>query len=224
MKLDVNVIWVVGCAGLVLMMQPGFMCLESGLTRSKNSINVAIKNLVDLGISIASFWCFGFAIMFGATQLGWFGSSGFFLNIETNPQLAAFFLFQMMFCGTATTIVSGALAERLKFRGYLIISLLISSLIYPLFGHWAWNGLGTAQLTGWLGALGFSDFAGSSIVHSVGGWVSLAALLIVGSRTGKYTKTSDRYWQSNKIHGSNLPFSVLGVMLRELVVVKGGNS
>ena len=213
MKLDVNVIWVVGCAGLVLMMQPGFMCLESGLTRSKNSINVAIKNLVDLGISIASFWCFGFAIMFGATQLGWFGSSGFFLNIETDPQLAAFFLFQMMFCGTATTIVSGALAERLKFRGYLIISLLISSLIYPLFGHWAWNGLGTAQLTGWLGALGFSDFAGSSVVHSVGGWVSLAALLIVGSRTGKYTKTSDRYWQSNKIHGSNLPFSVLGVML-----------
>ena len=213
MKLDINVIWVVGCAGLVLMMQPGFMCLESGLTRSKNSINVAVKNLVDLGISIASFWCFGYAIMFGATKFGWVGSSGFFLNIETDHQLAAFFLFQMMFCGTATTIVSGALAERLKFRGYLIISLLISGVIYPLFGHWAWNGLGTPELVGWLGRLGFSDFAGSSVVHSVGGWVSLAALLIIGSRTGKYIKTSDRNWQSNKIHGSNLPFSVLGAML-----------
>ena len=150
--------------------------------------------------------------MFGASRLGFVGSSGFFLPIEDNPQLAAFFLFQMMFCGTATTIVSGALAERLKFRGYLIISMVISGLIYPVFGHWAWNGLGTAKIYGWLGRLGFSDFAGSTVVHSVGGWVSLAALLIVGSRTGKYIR-EDSHWESQKIHGSNLPFSVLGVML-----------
>ena len=207
--LDLNVVWVVGCAGLVLLMQPGFMCLESGLTRSKNSINVAIKNLADLGVSICLFWCFGYAFMFGASLAGWVGSSGFFLSIETDPKLAAFFIFQMMFCGTATTIVSGALAERLKFKGYLAIAMLISGLVYPLFGHWAWNGTGTGQLLGWLGRLGFVDFAGSSVVHSIGGWVSLAALLVVGPRTGRFPAKG----RPRKIHGSNLPFSVLGAML-----------
>ena len=160
--------------------------------------------------------------MFGSSQAGWIGSSGFLLQVETDPQLAAFFLFQMMFCGTATTLVSGALAERLKFRGYLLISMLTSGLIYPLFGHWAWNGTGTGQLFGWLGKLGFTDFAGSSVVHSIGGWVSLAALLVVGPRTGRFifdnnpdkTKFFSRFkGKSRKIHGSNLPFSVLGVML-----------
>ena len=202
--IDLDTIWVVGCAGLVLLMQPGFMCLESGLTRSKNSINVAVKNLADLGISICFFWVFGFAIMFGTSLLGWVGTSGFFLNFDNNSALAAFFIFQTMFCGTATTIVSGALAERLKFGGYIAIAILISGLIYPLFGHWVWNGTNGTQLTGWLAQIGFVDFAGASVVHSVGGWVSLAALLVVGPRTG---------WKSHRIHGSNLPFSVLGVML-----------
>ena len=211
--LDLNVIWVVGCAGLVLLMQPGFMCLESGLTRSKNSINVAIKNLVDLGISICFFWCFGYAIMFGVSSLGIIGSSDFFVSLDSNPQLAAFFLFQVMFCGTSTTIVSGALAERLKFKGYLAIAMLISGLIYPLFGHWVWNGTTTEQLNGWLSKLGFVDYAGSSVVHSVGGWVSLGALLVVGSRTGRFIHRDDLSWEAKKIHGSNLPFSVLGVML-----------
>ena len=220
--LDLNVIWVVGCAGLVLLMQPGFMCLESGLTRSKNSINVAVKNLADLGISICLFWCFGYALMFGASLGGWVGASGFFLSIETDPKLAAFFIFQMMFCGTATTIVSGALAERLKFKGYLLIAMLISGLVYPLFGHWAWNGTGAGPLFGWLGRLGFVDFAGSSVVHSIGGWVSLAALLVVGPRTGRFVIDKDSgslhrpqrsSGESRKIHGSNLPFSVLGAML-----------
>ena len=211
--LDLNVIWVVGCAGLVLLMQPGFMCLESGLTRSKNSINVAVKNLVDLGISICFFWCFSYAIMFGASQLGLIGSSGFFPSLEQDPKLAAFFLFQMMFCGTSTTIVSGALAERLKFKGYLAIAMLISGLIYPIYGHWVWNGTTTGQLNGWLGKLGFVDYAGSSVVHSVGGWVSLAALLVVGSRTGRFLARNKKGWEAQKIHGSNLPFSVLGVML-----------
>ncbi len=211
---DLNVIWVVGCAGLVLLMQPGFMCLESGLTRSKNSINVATKNLADLGISICFFWVFGFAIMFGASWHGWIGTSGYFLNIEDAPMLAAFFIFQTMFCGTSTTIVSGALAERLRFRGYVAIAMVSSGLIYPLFGHWAWNGTNAGQLSGWLGQLGFVDFAGASVVHSVGGWVSLAALLVVGPRTGRFTKReSSTRRQSHKIHGSNLPFSVLGAML-----------
>ena len=116
--LDLDVIWVVGCAGMVLLMQPGFMCLEAGLTRSKNSSNVAIKNQIDIGISICFFWCFDYALMFGASQAGWIGSSGFLLNVDSSQKLAAFFLFQMMLCGTATTIVSGALAERLKFGVY----------------------------------------------------------------------------------------------------------
>jgi ammonium transporter, Amt family len=212
LDLHLNVIWVVGCAGLVLLMQPGFMCLESGLTRSKNSINVAIKNLVDLGISVCFFWCFGYALMFGLDRFGLIGSSGFLIGLETDPKLAAFFLFQMMFCGTSTTIVSGALAERLKFKGYLAIAMVISGLVYPFFGHWVWNGTATGQLHGWLGKLGFVDFAGSSVVHSVGGWVSFAALLVVGSRTGRFGDR-DAPTKPRKIHGSNLPFSVLGVML-----------
>ena len=202
--IDLDTIWVVGCAGLVLLMQPGFMCLESGLTRSKNSINVAVKNLADLGISVCFFWVFGFAIMFGASWLGLIGTSGFVLDFERDSKLAAFFIFQTMFCGTATTIVSGALAERLKFQGYIAIAFIISGLIYPLYGHWVWNGANNDQLVGWLAQLGFVDFAGASVVHSVGGWVSLAALLVVGPRTG---------WKKQEIHGSNLPFSVLGVML-----------
>ena len=205
--IDLDTIWIVGCAGLVLLMQPGFMCLESGLTRSKNSINVAVKNLVDLGISICFFWAFGYALMFGASAAGLIGTSNFFLNLEEDTYLAAFFIFQMMFCGTATTIVSGALAERLKFEGYLIIAMLISGIVYPIFGHWVWNGSDVDVLAGWLGQLGFVDFAGSSVVHCVGGWVSLAALLVVGPRIGRFTN------QQNRIHASNLPFSVLGVML-----------
>ena len=172
--LELDVIWVVGCAGLVLLMQPGFMCLEAGLTRSKNSINVAIKNLIDLGISICFFWCFGYALMFGASQAGWIGGSGFFLDVESSPKLAAFFLFQLMFCGTSTTIVSGALAERLKFGGYLAIAALISGIIYPLFGHWAWNGADGAGLVGWLGRLGFVDFAGSTVLAGGAGMLSAA--------------------------------------------------
>jgi Amt family ammonium transporter len=206
--LDLDVAWTIGCAGLVFLMQPGFMCLECGLTRSKNNINVAVKNLADFGSSVVLFWIFGYALMFGASAAGWVGFDSFLLSIESDPKLAAFFIFQVMFCGTATTIVSGAVAERMKFPAYLIVATLISGLIYPLFGHWAWNGLGTEQLSGWLGRLGFFDFAGSTVVHSVGGWVSLAALLVVGPRTGRFQEGS-----IHKIHGSNLPFSVLGVML-----------
>ena len=159
--------------------------------------------------------------MFGSSWYGWIGTDGFFLSVESDPALAAFFIFQTMFCGTSTTIVSGALAERLRFRGYVAIAMVSSGLVYPLIGHWIWNGTNTGQLTGWLGQLGFVDFAGASVVHSVGGWVSLAALLVVGPRTGRFVKrapsrsqaAAKTRWQSHKIHGSNLPFSVLGAML-----------
>ena len=205
----IDILWLLICSGLVFLMQPGFMCLESGLTRSKNNINVALKNLTDFGISIVCFWGFGFAFMFGTSAAGIIGYSNFLFTTNLQPFEATFFLFQAMFCGTATTIVSGAVAERMKFATYLFVALLVSGFIYPIFGHWAWNGMDTGVLIGWLGQRGFIDFAGSSVVHSIGGWVSLATLLVIGPRTGRFPR--DR--PAEKIHGSNLPLSVLGVML-----------
>ncbi|NEO82793.1 MAG: ammonium transporter [Spirulina sp. SIO3F2] len=204
-----DTLWILVCSGLVFLMQPGFMCLESGLTRSKNSINVAVKNLADFGVSVALFWGLGFALMFGTTQQGWLGTSRFWLDLHQQPQLSAFFIFQVMFCSTATTIVSGAVAERLRFHIYLLIAMLASGLIYPLFGHWVWNGLDAGATDGWLGQLGFVDFAGSTVVHGVGAWVALAVLKVVGPRLGRFP--TDKSPQT--IQGSNLPLSVLGVML-----------
>jgi Amt family ammonium transporter len=185
-------------------MQAGFMCLESGLTRAKNSINVAVKNIADFGISVALFWIFGYGIMFGTSQAGWIGTSDFFPSAQTDRSLAiAFFIFQAMFCGTATTIISGAVAERLKFSAYIIIAILVSGIIYPLFGHWVWND------AGWLKQLGFVDFAGGTVVHAVGAMVSLATLILIGSRQGRF----DSSGKANKIQGANLPFAVLGALL-----------
>lgn len=210
---SIDTLWVLLCAGLVFFMQAGFMCLESGLTRSKNSINVAIKNFADFGISVALFWAFGFSIMFGLSQDGWWGVGYNFVNVGGEPSLAVFFLFQAMFCGTATTIISGAAAERLKFSAYLLVAGLASGLIYPVFGGWAWNGLATVAgietMGGWLENLGFRDFAGSTVVHSVGAWVGLATILVVGPRQGRFHKTG----KAAKIQGSNMPFSVLGTLI-----------
>lgn len=185
------------------------MCLESGLTRSKNSINVAVKNLADFGISAGLFWLFGYALMFGSSQTSWFGNTGFAPTFTDQPNQAVFFLFQMMFCGTATTIVSGAAAERLKFHAYLLLALFISGIIYPLFGHWTWNGIAPGNSGGWLENIGFIDFAGSTVVHSIGAWFGLAVVLVVGARHGRFSGKG----KSNRIQGSNLPFSVLGAML-----------
>ena len=205
----VDVFWVLICAGLVFLMQAGFTCMESGLTRSKNSINVAIKNITDFGISTILFWAFGFALMFGVSHGTWIGSTGFFSSLDEGTWPTAFFLFQLMFCATAVTIVSGATAERMRFRSYIIISIILSGLIYPIFGHWTWNGSQNGTTSGWLGMLGFVDFAGSTVVHSVGGWVALAALLVIGPREGRFPPVGTHI----KIHGSNLPLSVLGVLL-----------
>ena len=136
--MEIDLLWILLCSGLVFLMQAGFMCLESGLTRAKNSINVAVKNIADYGISVALFWIFGYGIMFGASQLGWWGSDRFLPSANNQSASAvALFIFQVMFCGTATTIISGAVAERLKFSAYIIIAVLVSGFIYPLFGHWA---------------------------------------------------------------------------------------
>lgn len=204
METDFDRLWVLISALLVFQMQAGFMGLEAGMTRSKNSMNIAIKNIADFGISISCFWLIGASLMFGTTQGGWFS-----LEIITTTSLPSiFFIFQAMFCGTAATIVSGAVAERLKFGGYLMISAFVSLLIYPLFGHWSWNGLGTGEHYGWLGQLGFVDFAGSTVVHSIGGWVALAIVLIIGARKGRFDGQQSRHFNA-----SNLPFSVLGALL-----------
>lgn len=203
-----NLSWVMICALLVILMQAGFMCLESGLTRSKNSINVAIKNLADFGLAVFIFWIMGYALMFGQSASGIVGTTGFLFEAVQMPE-TVFFFFQAAFCGTAVTIISGAVAERMHFSGYLIIVTLVSGLIYPLFGHWAWNGAAQGISNGWLGQLGFLDFAGSSVVHSVGGWVAFAALLIVGPRAGRFPKQG----AARDIIGHSIPLAILGVIL-----------
>ena len=202
--------WVIISSVLVFLMQPGFMCLESGLTRSKNSINVAIKNLADFVFSVICFWFLGFGLMFGVSHSGIIGTTGMMAEFGNDFHLSTFFLFQTMFCGTATTIFSGAVAERMRFSSYLIVSVLISILIYPLFGHWAWNGIDSGTPLGWLGTAGFIDFAGSTVVHSVGGWIALATLMVLGPRTGRFSAKDGK---PVEIHGSNLPLSVLGTLL-----------
>ena len=207
---NIDILWVVVSAGLVFLMQPGFMCLESGLTRSKNSINVAIKNFADFVLSVGIFWLLGYGFMFGAPAAGIFETSWFAPDLESaDGASAAFFFFQAMFCGTATTIFSGAVAERMRFSAYLIVALFFSVFVYPVFGHWAWNGLDTGQLSGWLGKLGFIDFAGSMVVHGVGGWLALAALIVIGPRRGRFPVDGP----PRQINASNLPLTVLGAFL-----------
>ncbi|MCA9456072.1 MAG: ammonium transporter [Nitrospiraceae bacterium] len=204
---NIDVLWLLICAALVMLMQGGFTCLETGRVRAKNSINVAIKNLVDFCTSSLAFWVAGFAFMHGPTAAGLIGTQGFLFDAHEQGWWWAFFFFQMVFCGTATTLVSGAVAERMRFTGYLVTSLMVSLLIYPILGHWMWGGLATGQNTGWLNQLGFIDFAGSTVVHSTGGWVALAAILVIGSRHGRF---SDK---GAPIQGQNLPLATLGVLL-----------
>ncbi|WP_142847548.1 ammonium transporter [Telmatospirillum sp. J64-1] len=204
-----DILWIVISAALVLTMQGGFLCLEAGLTRSKNSINVAMKNAVDFVVSMMAFWAIGFAIMFGDSLFGLVGSSRFFLQGQETPFALVFFLFQAMFCSTCVTIVSGAVAERMGFIAYVLVSGIIAAVIYPVAGHWAWNGLDTGTSGGWLGAAGFVDWAGSSVVHSVGGWFALALLLVIGPRAERFGPDGE----VRDIAGSNLPLTAFGVLI-----------
>ncbi len=204
----IDVGWLLISASLVFLMQAGFLCLESGRIRSKNSINVAAKNISDFILSSAIFNLVGFGLMFGLSQGGLFGKSNFLFGDGASSTSIAFFFFQMMFCGTAATLVSGAVAERMTFTGYLAITVVLSALIYPIVGHWAWNGIYSENNTsGWLESLGFIDFAGSTVVHSVGGWVALIAVLLIGPRLRRFDKGI--YLPQ----GSNLPLAGLGVLL-----------
>ncbi len=205
-----DMLWIIISAALVFLMQPGFMCLESGLTRSKNSINVAIKNFADFVLSISIFWLTGYALMFGTLLAGIPSSAHLLPDLEAGGGLdAAFFFFQAMFCGTATTIFSGAVAERMRFSAYLLVALFFSLCVYPVFGHLAWNGLETGTLNGWLGRQGFVDFAGSMVVHGVGGWLALAALIVIGPRKGRFPEDGP----PQDINSGNLPMTVLGAFL-----------
>lgn len=206
---NLNYVWVLVAAALVFLMQAGFMCLECGMCRAKNSINVAIKNMADFVVSVAIFWVFGFGIMFGTSYMGWFGTSNFLVTLGDDPWLPIFFVFQAVFCGTAATIDSGALAERTRFGAYLLISIVISALIYPVFGHWAWGSFYTGGTPGWLESMGFIDFAGSTVVHSLGGWVALAGLIMIGPRSGKF----DKKGRPRKIQPHSLILVYLGTFI-----------
>lgn len=190
-------------------MQAGFACLESGLTRSKNSINVAVKNITDFGVAALLFWAFGFALMFGLTHNGLFGRSDFLLEPGGDTWKWAFFVFQCMFCATSATIVSGAVAERMTYGSYIFVTTVISGLVYPIFGHWAWGSGFYSQSSGWLQRLGFVDFAGSTVVHSIGGWIGLAAILVIGPRSGRFTADG----KAVRIPGHDTPVAILGTLL-----------
>ena len=221
-KSFVDTLWVIDCAILVFIMQAGFMCMETGLSRHKNSINVALKNAADFGVAVVIFWIFGFGLMFGTSYNGVIGTDLFFFKTEKSEYMT-YFVFQAMFVATAATIVSGAVAERMKFNGYLIITILATGIIYPIVGHWAWSSsylnnidevrqllavTGEVKTTGWLTDIGFVDFAGSTIVHSVGGWIALSAVLILGPRIGKYSEAN-----KGKFTGSSFPLAVLGTLI-----------
>jgi Amt family ammonium transporter len=205
-----NYLWTLVAACLVFFMQAGFALVEAGFTRAKSSINIMMKNLMDFSIGSIAFWAIGFGLMFGASATGWFGTTGFFLSDFTpdgDPWVLAFWMFQVVFAATAATIVSGAMAERTKFTGYILYSCIVSALIYPIFGSWAWGSLFNGS--GWLEGFGFIDFAGSTVVHSVGGWAALAGAIVLGPRLGKYTKDG----KIKPIMGHNIPLAALGVFI-----------
>ena len=185
---NLNYVWTLIAAALVFFMQAGFAMVESGFTRAKSACNIMVKNLLDFSMGSLAFWAIGFGLMFGTTTTGWFGTTDFFLSgwsgPDGDPWILAFWMFQCVFAATAATIVSGAVAERTKFTGYLVYSAVVCAFIYPVFGSWAWGSL--LNGSGWLEAKGFIDFAGSTVVHSVGGWIALAGAIVLGPRKGKY--------------------------------------
>ena len=205
-----NYLWTLIAAALVFFMQAGFAMVEAGFTRAKNAVNILMKNLMDFSMGSIVYWAIGFGLMFGASGTGWFGTSGFFLSDFTpdgDPWVLAFWMFQVVFAATAATIVSGAMAERTKFTGYLLYSICVCGLIYPIFGSWAWGSLFNGS--GWLEGLGFIDFAGSTVVHSVGGWAALAGAIVLGPRLGKYLADGS----VRPIPGHNMPLGALGVFI-----------
>ncbi|MDV7340771.1 ammonium transporter [Terasakiella sp. A23] len=209
-QVNIDHIWTMMAACLVFFMQGGFLLLEAGLVRSKNSINVAQKNIADFILATVCFGAVGFMMMFGTSAGGLIGLDLDLLAFDqVEDWTFTFFIFQVVFCGTAATIVSGAVAERMKFGGYLAVTLLIALLIYPVFGHWAWGNLLNTDNETFLTSLGFIDFAGSTVVHSVGGWVALAAVLVIGPRLGRY----DQNGKPVEINGHSPVLATFGCII-----------
>jgi Amt family ammonium transporter len=207
---DINVsidnIWILVAAVLVMFMQPGFALVEAGFTRSKNTANILMKNFMDFSIGSLIFWLLGYTLMYGEDIGGFVGKISLFFNsdeINGVPDKTSL-MFQTVFAATAATIVSGAVAERTKFSAYLIFTIAITAIIYPISGHWVWGG-------GWLSSMTtpFHDFAGSTVVHSVGAWVGLAGAVVIGPRIGKYTKEG----KPRAIPGQSLALGALGVFI-----------
>ncbi len=209
LQTNMDILWTALAAFLVFFMQPGFAMVEAGFTRAKNACNIMMKNLMDFSIGSMMWWLIGFGLMFGAggTFIG--GGSHLASSDFSESSLNwTFFIFQCVFAGTAATIVSGAMAGRTKFTSYLIYSVVICGIIYPISGHWAWGSLfGVSE--GWLEGKGFLDFAGSTVVHSCGAWLALAGALTLGPRIGKYGPDG----KSKAILGHNIPLAALGVFI-----------
>jgi ammonium transporter, Amt family len=208
----VHNLWMLVCTALVFVMHLGFATLEAGLTQAKNTVNILFKNIGIVAIGVLTYAAVGFALMYpgAACEGAVFGFAGFGLQPGADAMTPAYnpaytywtdFIFQAMFAATAATIVSGAVAERVKLHSFLVFSTVYVALIYPIVGMWHWGG-------GWLAARGFHDFAGSTIVHSVGGWAALAGVLVIGPRTGKYVGDVIR-----PIMGHNLPMAAIGAFL-----------
>lgn len=198
--------WILLSAFLVMTMQIGFCMLEAGLVRQKNSINVAFKNLMDFIVAGLVYWAVGFGIMYGLGEPNGIYGTSMFLKSHADGA-TAFFLFQLVFCSAAATIVGGALAERTRLSGYLVISALVAAVFYPLIGHWVWGGVLGEGTPGWLAQRGFIDFAGATVVHGTGGWLALAAVIIVGPRLGRFAENAPL------LRGSNYPVATVGVLV-----------
>ncbi|MHB8155873.1 MAG: ammonium transporter [Desulfocucumaceae bacterium] len=204
----IDTVWVLLCAALVFLMEGGFAFLEAGFIRAKNSLNIVMKVFTDCTLGMLGYWAVGFAIMFGLDRAGLFGTSGFFLgggmdHVSLRIPIYAYFIFQAAFAMAVASIISGAVAERMKFSTYMIFTLLVTGLIYPISGHWVWG------VDGWLAKMGMLDFAGSAAVHAVGGWSALAAVLVLGPRLGKY----DEDGKVNVIPAHNMHLAFLGTFM-----------
>lgn len=204
---NLDIVWTCIAAFLVFFMQPGFALVETGFTRAKNACNIIMKNVMDFSIGSLAWWIIGFTLMFGAGG-EYFGSFSDAAAKEYDGLNWTFVIFQCVFAGTAATIVSGAMAERTKFTGYLAYSALICALIYPISGHWFWASL-YGKATGFMEELAFVDFAGSTVVHSCGAWLALAGAITLGPRIGKYGPDG----KSKAIPGHNIPLAALGVFI-----------
>jgi ammonium transporter, Amt family len=208
-----NTVWILIASTLVIFMNAGFAMLEAGFCRQKNAVNILSKNLIVFALATIAYWAFGYSFMYGTAGNGFIGAGGFFLSsgdpatYGLNPfpeglPISVSFLFQVAFAATAATVVSGAVAERIKYDAFIIFSLLLVGISYPITGHWIWAG-------GWLTELGFSDFAGSTVVHSVGAWAALVGAAILGPRIGKY----DEGGNARAIPGHNMSIATLGCLI-----------